>query len=226
MSISTHSISRIGLLVPLTIGAVLPLSAEDHGGKARDTISVVLYEGPLAHDEDWIIKAGPAGPENQQFRGTCSMIPSDVANTKGPGLERVTFEAQKDIFGIWKMEWKDTVTGTASDGNLYTYQQHHEFTGVTTDGHPPRPNRGAPTPGTDDTGFLSSVPNNVVVDALELRDFFLLRTPAGDVVASSHLYNVFRLPMATDPTPTVLFQHRFILTSHEQLAGQLGCDPL
>ena len=58
MSISTHSISRIGLLVPLTIGAVLPLSAEDHGGKARDTMSVVLYEGPLAHDEDWIIKAG------------------------------------------------------------------------------------------------------------------------------------------------------------------------
>lgn len=224
MSISAHSILRVGLLFPLTIGAVHPLNAEHQGGKPWDTVSVVLYEGPLSHDQDWVIKAGPPGPENQEFRGTCSLIPSNVANTRG--LERVTFEAEKDAFGIWKMEWKDTVTGTASDGNLYTYQQDHQFTGITTDGHPPRPNRGTPAPDTDDTGFLSSVPNNVLVDALELRDFFLLRTHAGEVVASSHVYSVFRLPLPTDPPPTFLFQHRFIQPSHEQLAGQLGCDPL
>jgi len=225
------------LLVPLTIGILLAVlargeenalkySAEDHGGKARDAIAVVLSDGPLAHNEDWIIKAGPVGPDNQQFRGTCSMIPADVGDVGGSGLERVTFEAKRDAFGIWKMEWKDSITGMASDGNLYTYQQHHKFTGVTTDGHPPKPNRGAPTPGTEDTGFLSSIPSNVVADVLELRDFFVLRTPTGNLAASSHVYQVFRLPLATDAPPPFIFQHRFILSSHQQLAGQLGCDPL
>src|SRR3954462_7636685 len=44
----------------------------------RSDISIVLYEGPLIHDQDWVIKAAPPGPDNQKFRafgGTCSMIP-------------------------------------------------------------------------------------------------------------------------------------------------------
>jgi hypothetical protein len=223
------------LLLPLTISAVFPLGAEDQGGKAKDTIAVVLYEGPLSHDQNWIIKAGPPGPDNQKFRGiggTCSMIPNDVNNATGSGFERVTFEAERDPLGIWKMAWTDSVTGTATDGNLYTYQQHHEFIGVTTDGKAPRPNRRLPTPGSDDTGFLQIVPNNVITDTLEMRDFFLLRTPTGSVVASSHLINAFRLqipPVDTDPPPPglpFLFQGRFIVSSHQQLAGQVGCDPL
>jgi hypothetical protein len=227
MSISPRSISRMGFLVPLTIGVVLPLCAEEHGTRAQETLTFVLYEGPLIHEQDWVLKAGPVGPDNLKAGingGTCPLIPSDISNATGSGFERVTFEAKKDDLGIWRMEWKDSVTGTASDGNPYTYQQRQAFTGVTTDGRTPKPNRGAPSPGTENTGFLSSVPSNVVTDALELRDFFLLRTPAGDVVANSHLYNIFRLPLPTDPAPT--FQHRFVLNSRQFLAGQPGCDPL
>jgi hypothetical protein len=227
MSISSRSMLTISFLAPLTIGFVLPLCAEEHGTRAQETLTFVLYEGPLSHDESWVIKAGPAGPDNLKAGvngGTCPLIPSDIGNVPGSSLERVTFEAQRDDLGIWRMEWKDSVTGTASDGNAYTYQQRQAFTGVTTDGKRPKPSRAAPSPGTENTGFLSTVPDNVVTDAIELRDFFLLRTPAGDVVANSHLYNIFRIPLPTDPAPT--FQHRFVLNTRQFLAGQPGCDPL
>jgi hypothetical protein len=90
-------------------------STETNG--KRD-ISIVLYEGPLIHDQNWLIKAGVPGPDNQSFRafgGTCSMIPADVHNASGSGFERVTFEAVRQDLGVWKMTWTDTVTGTASD---------------------------------------------------------------------------------------------------------------
>jgi hypothetical protein len=233
MNMSPRSISRMHFLLPLAISAVLPLGAEDHGGKDRDKIVAVLYEGPLSHDQNWTIKAGPAGPDNQKFRavgGTCSMIPSTVDNATGSGFERVTFEAERDALGVWKMAWTDTVTGTGTDGNLYTYQQHHDFTGVTTDGRAPRPNRGAPT-GNEVGGFLQVVPSNVIADALDTHDFFMLRTPTGNLVASSHVHWIFRRqipPAETDPPPAFfpfLFQG-YIVNIHEQLAGQLGCDPL
>ena len=161
MSISARSISTVGLLARLTIGFVLPLCAEEHGTRAQETLTFVLYEGPLSHEENWVIKADQAGPNNMRAGvngGTCSLIPSDIGNAMGSSFERVTFEAQRDDLGIWHMEWKDSVTGTASDGNAYTYQQRQAFTGVTTDGRRPRPSRAAPSPGTEDTGFLSSVP--------------------------------------------------------------------
>jgi hypothetical protein len=214
-------------LASLSISVVLPLCAEEHGWTTQQTLTFVLYEGPLTHEEDWVIKAGPAGPDNFKAGvngGTCSLISSNIGNAMGSSFEKVTFEAQRDHLGVWHMEWKDTVSGTASDGNAYTYQQRQAFTGVTTDGRRPRPSRAAPNPGTENTGFLSSVPDNVVTDAIELRDFFLLRTAAGDVVANSHVYNIFRLPLPTDPAPT--FQHRFVLNTRQFLAGEPGCDPL
>jgi hypothetical protein len=229
MNTFQRPISRIYLLLLLTIGAASPLSAEDHAGRAQDIRTVVLYEGPLSHDENWVIKAGPDNGKAGVNGGTCSLITSDISNASGSSFERVTFEIQRDDLGIWRMEWKDSVSGTASDGNLYTYQQRQTFTGVTTDSRAPRPSRAAPTSGTENTGFLSSVPSNVVIDALELRDFFLLRKADGDVVTSSHVYNIFRLPRASDPPPTaplVLFQQRFVLDTRQILAGQPGCDPL
>lgn len=237
--VPTHGRGRY--LLPLAVIAVLPLSAEDnnatmkddhHRGRDKDKILVVLYEGPLVHDKDWMIKAGPPGPDNQKFRavgGTCSMIPNDLRNAPGSGFERVTFEAEKQHLGLWQMTRIDTVVGHADDGNPYTYQQRQDYIGTTTDGRPPRPNRGTPTSEFD--GFLQIVPSNVVADAFDLHDFFMLRTPAGGLIASSHVHYTFRLqipPVESDPPPSFFpfVIQGYILNIHEQLAGQLGCDPL
>ena len=232
MRILQHWMPRIVSLLPLALTFVLPLSA-DKDENAGDRTVTVLYEGPLAHDQNWTIKYGPPGPNNQKFRafgGTCSMIGGDVHNLSGSGIERVTFESELHKPGVWKMAWTDTVSGDASDGNHYAYQQRFEYTGPTTDGKAPKPSRETPTPGFD--GFLQFVPSNVTVDALDLRDFFILQTPAGSVVASSNLHWTLRLqipPFSTDPPPAFLpfvFPGRFIVNLHDQLAGQLGCDPL
>src|SRR4051794_33405410 len=109
MSICPRSISRMIALTPLTVGFVFPLCAEEHGTRAQETLTFVLYEGPLSHDENWVIKAGPAGPDNLKAGvngGTCSLIPSDIGNAPDLSFERVTFEAQRDDLGIWHMEWK------------------------------------------------------------------------------------------------------------------------
>ena len=94
-------------LLPCTVILLLPGLAKsdrnransevENRGAAQGRTVTVLYEGPLVHDQDWTIRAGPAGPDNQKFRalgGTCSMIPSDVHNVAGSGFERVTFEAE------------------------------------------------------------------------------------------------------------------------------------
>jgi len=227
-------------LLLLTTGALLPLFAGDDVSKhsadergAAQTRSVsILYEGPLVHDQDWTIKAGPANPDNQKFRalgGTCSMVPKDVHNVAGSGYERVTFEAERLGLGLWKMAWSESIAGTATDGNNYTYSQRLEFTAPTNDGRAPRPNRAMPT--SENDGFLQIVPSNVNADSLDLIDFFVLQAPGGGIIASSRVHWTWRLqipPSDSDPPPAffpVVFQ-RYILNTHDQLAGQLGCDPL
>ncbi len=111
MNTSLRILSKMRLLLPLAILAVLPLggddnNGEDHRGGAKDSIFVVLYQGPRVGDPAWTIKSGPAGPNNQKFRdvgGTCSMIPSDVHNVPGSAFERVTFEAKRNHLNVWEM---------------------------------------------------------------------------------------------------------------------------
>jgi hypothetical protein len=108
-----------------------PASSKSIAARATNNAATVLYEGPLlparlVHEQNWTIKAGPPGPDNQKFRdlgATCSMIPSDVHNVAGSGFERVTFEAQSLGLGLWKMAWSEAIVGTATDCNNYTYYQ-------------------------------------------------------------------------------------------------------
>jgi hypothetical protein len=226
-------ITRLSLLLPLAFAAVLPLSADDDR-KGDDPAKVtVLYEGPLLHDQNWVIKSGPVSPDNQKsssFGGTCSMVPSDVSIETGSGRDRVTFEAENTGLGVWKMAWTDTVSGRASNYDKWHYQLRIEFSGTTTNGKPPTPNRSLPSPGND--GFLQAIPSNVTTATLDLTDFFMLQPPGGDVAASSHVHFVLRQqipPVATDPPPDYfpyVFFGKYIVNLHDQLSGQLGCDPL
>ena len=172
-------ITRLSLLLPLAFAAVLPLGADDDR-KGDDHAKVtVLYDGPLLHDQNWTIKSGPVSPDNQKnpsFGGTCSMVPNDVSIQTGSGRDRVTFEAEYTGLGVWKMAWMETVSGGASNGDEWHYQQRVEFSGTTTDGKAPRPNRSLPSPGND--GFLQAIPSNVSADTLDL-DRFLHPATAG-----------------------------------------------
>jgi hypothetical protein len=231
-------IARVYLLLPLAFAAVLPLAADDDRkdddhSRGDHTKVTVLYEGPLLHDQNWTIKAGPVSPDNQKnpsFGGTCSMVPGDVSIQTGSGRERVTFEAEYTGLGVWKMAWMDTVSGGASNGDKWHYQQRVEFSGTTMDGRAPRPNRSLPSPGND--GFLQAIPSNVSADALDLVDFFILQPRDGDIAASSHVHFVLRQqipPVETDPPPDyfpVVVFGKYIVNLHDQLAGQFGCDPL
>ncbi|HEX4769702.1 MAG TPA: hypothetical protein VH351_02655 [Bryobacteraceae bacterium] len=200
------------------------------GRNEKHSIVTVLYEGPLVHDQNWHLTTGPPGPDNQKPGGTCSMIPSDVHNVAGSGFERITFEAERLDLGVWKMAWTETVIGTATDGNNYVYRQRNEYTAPTNDGRRPRPNRAPPSG--DNPGFLQVVPGNVNADSVDMIDQFVLQTPGEGVVASSHLHFVWRLqipPIEKDPPPDFfpfLLDNKYIVHTHEQLAGQFGCDPL
>jgi hypothetical protein len=224
----------LGLLI-LMVVAVVPISAGDRWGREHGRNFVtILYDGPLVHDTDWKIPQGTT--KNQVFRafgGTCSMIPSDVRNTTDSASEHTTFEAERQPEGIWKMAWTDNVSGkaTAATGQSYdyVYQQRVTYLGTTTDGRAPRPNRTAPSLGDD--GFLQWVPGNVSADALELNDFFILQEEmGGSVVASSHVLTRWRLKITPTEPPPEFFPAvalgKYIVRSLDQLAGQLGCDPL
>ena len=230
---TSYTSSMLQLLVPVVLAAVLPLSAEINRESTSSVNASVLYVGPLSHDQNWIIRSGPPSPDNQKFRalgGTCSMVPMDVSNNGGSGREEVTFEAERLGLGLWKMAWTDTVSGNASDGNRYKYRQRLEYVGATIDGKAPKPSRKFPT--SENDGFLQPIPSNVTTDALELSDLFLLQTPEGSVAASSHLHWTLRLqipPVETDPPPAFLpavLLGGYVVNLHDQLAGQLGCDPL
>jgi hypothetical protein len=157
------------------------------------------------------------------------MIPSDVHNVPGSAFERVTFEAKKNHLNVWEMVNTHTAYGTASDGNRYTYQNQFTYRGPTTDGKAPKPNRAMPSPG--NPGFFQVVPSNVNAGALDMIDLFILQTPGGGVVANSHVRWTWRRqipPVATDPPPAFFpfVNQGYIVNLHDQLAGQLGCDPL
>jgi hypothetical protein len=230
MTISTFStITRLSLLLTLAFAAVLPLGADDDR-KGDDHAKVtVLYDGPLLHDQNWTIKSGPVSPDNQKsssFGGTCSMVPNDVSIQTGSGRDRVTFEAEYTGLGVWKMAWTETVSGAASNGDEWHYQQRIEFSGTTTDGKAPRPSRSLPDV------FLQPIPSNVTTATLDLTDFFILQPRGGDIAASSHVHFVLRQqipPVETDPPPDYfpyVFFGKYIVNLHDQLSGQLGCDPL
>jgi hypothetical protein len=238
MNTSLHLLSKMRLLLPVAILVVLPLRGDDNNGEdhrrgAKDSIFVVLYQGPRVGDPAWTIKSGPVGPDNQEFRdvgGTCSMIPSDVHNVPGSAFERVTFEAKRNHLNVWEMVNTHTAYGPTSDGNRYTYQNQFTYRGPTTDGKAPKPNRAMPSPG--NPGFFQVVPSNVNAGALDMIDLFILQTPGGGVVANSHVRWTWRLqipPAATDPPPAFfpfILDERYIVNLHDQLAGQLGCDPI
>jgi hypothetical protein len=234
MIIPTSSrITRLPLLLPLAFAVALPLEAADGQRGNNNTAVTVLYEGPLLHEEDWTIKSGPVSPDNQKsgaLGGTCSMVPSDVSVMTGSGRDRVTLESEYTGLGVWKIAWTETMSGNTLNGDQWHEQMRIEFSGTTTDGKAPRPNRSLPSPGND--GFLQPVPANVVSDSLDLTDLFILQPPGGDIAASSHVHFVLRRqipPVAMDPPPdyfpAVLFG-KYIVNLHDQLAGQFGCDPL
>src|SRR5689334_20888793 len=54
------------LTLMISTGSALPLIADETSG--HDARVEVLYHCPLVHDQNWRIKAGPRGPENQLFR--------------------------------------------------------------------------------------------------------------------------------------------------------------
>jgi hypothetical protein len=232
--------SQICLSLPLVLGMILPLAAQSsedvqadsrhHTGRSHEMV-IVLYDGPLSHDQNWIVKSGPRGPQNlisPRRGGVCSMVPANVSNVAG--FERVVFTAERQNLGLWKMSWADTVSGKASDGNRYTYKQQFDYLGVTTDGHRPRPSRGMPTD--EGGGFLQMVPDNVATDSLDFDDIFLLVMPSGDIAASSHIRGVFRQqipPVALDPPPPAfpnLLLGRYIFSVRTALSGEAGCDAL
>src|SRR5262245_26250794 len=109
-------------------------TASVRGGLEKST---VLYEGPLVHDQQWVMTSGTTNTQLLGvFGGTCSMIPSNVRNVRG--VEQVRFEAEYQGLGVWKMARVDTVVGNAvADSGqryLYTYHVRHSYTGITTDG--------------------------------------------------------------------------------------------
>jgi hypothetical protein len=227
-----------GMFVLLAGAVVVPLAAADNSQQEQrgsHSSQTVLYAGPLAHDTEWKITAGTVKNDiYHAFGGTCSMVPSDVRNMLGSASEHVTFEAKPEPEGIWDMAWTDSISGKAAAATgqkyVYTYQQRFTFKGTTTDGRAPRPNRGIPSPD-DRDGFLQIVPSNVNADALDLNDFFLLEEEiGGKLIASSHVHFIWRLKITPTEQPPAFFPfvlQGYILGSiRDQLAGQLGCDPL
>ena len=235
----TKSFSLATLSIVLTMpasaaGQDLRISAGEDVPRGAGARRLVLYQGPLMHDTDWLI---PQGTNNNQmyraFGGNCSMIPAPVRNAPGSATERVTFQAQHEGLGLWRMEWTDMVAGRATAENgvryQYTYMQRWTYYGPTTDGKPPAPSRAMPSDNAP--GLLRPIPENVNADAVQLHDIFILQEEAtGKLVANSHL--LWNLRLRNSPTeqppaffPTLLLG-MYVVGTHQQLSGQLGCDPL
>ena len=205
-----------------------PETAGRRGGPERN---IVLYQGPLVHDQQWVIRSGTTNTNLLGvFGGNCSLVPSNVRNLSG--FEQVRFEYEHQGLGVWKMAHVDTVTGIAvaetGQRYRYTYNLRRSVTGITTDGKAPNPNRAVPT--STNRGFLDPVPSNVESAALKFEDFFLLIDEAtGRVVADAQVLGWFhrRIDPAEQPPsffPFVL--DGYIATTLETIAGQAGCDPL
>ncbi len=230
---------KCGLFTWLVIAAVFPLIGQievfhDSDGKDKDgrnqSIDLVLYSGPLIHDTTWTLTRGT---NTNVFRGQCSMIPSNVSNIAGSASEVVRFSAEPADLGIWDMVWTDTITGkamaTTGQHYRYFYRGRITFAGPTTDGRAPAISR--TTPSATDEGFLRSVPSNVNAPSFDVRDFFVLQDEVGgNVVAHSEVLWRERLKITPDEQPPALYPFvdfgRYILATPQQLAGQLGCDPV
>jgi len=216
-------------LFPLTGQAVDPPgTAHVRGGPETN---VVLYQGPLVHDQQWVMTQGTTNTNRLGvFGGTCSLIPSNVRNLSGS--EQVRFESEYLGLGVWKVAHVDTVVGTAvavtGQRYRYTYNLRRSVTGITTDGKPPSPNRAMPT--STNPGFLDPVPSNVESAALRFEDFFLLIDEAtGRVVADANVLGWFHRRLNPSEQPPSYFPFvldGYIVTTLETIAGQAGCDPL
>jgi hypothetical protein len=215
-------------LCTLSAQVATPETAELRGGPGR---TIVLYQGPLVHDQRWVMTRGTTN--NQLlgvFGGTCSLIPSNVRNVWG--FERVRLEVEEQALGVWKIAHVDTVVGTAvadtGQRYRYSYNLRRSVTGITTDGKPPSPNRAMPTP--TNPGFLDPVPSNIESAALKFEDFFLLiDETTGRLVADAHVLAWFhrRIDPAEPLPPFFPFVlDGYIATSLQTVAGQAGCDPL
>jgi hypothetical protein len=220
----------------LTQAALCPVSAQvdtmgaNHGRRSHEK-RILLYDGPLAHDKEWVLRRGTTNNQTLgAFGGNCSMVASNVKNVSA--LERVRFEIEHQDFNVWKMAWVDTVEGNAiaDTGQRYRYIYHvrHSFTGATTDGKPPNPSREMPTP--NDSGFLEVVPGNVLAPALEFQDIFLLwDEDTGDLVADAQVLGPFHFRTNPSEQPPAFFPvvlDGYIANSLQTVAGQAGCDPL
>jgi hypothetical protein len=213
---------------PLNAQVHTPETADVRGGVER---SIVLYEGPLVHDQQWVMTPGTTNTQLLGvFGGTCSMVSSKVRNVKG--LEQVRFEAEYQGFGVWKMAWVDTVVGNAvaDTGQRYRYTYHVRisYTGITTDGKAPNPSRAMPTPTSE--GFLEAVPGNVVAAALKLKDLFMLQEETtGRLVADAQVVGWLHFRTNPSEQPPAFFPFvldGYIATTLQTVAGEAGCDPL
>ena len=231
------SLCGVAFWLSMTQLPVSSLKAQVHSFEASDQghqhlkIDTVLYQGPLVHDTQWVIKQGQTKTDMWGgVGGTRSIVPADVANRSA--VERVGFEAEPQGLGMWKMAWIDTVIGTANavtgQRYRYTYYVRASYVGPTTDGRAPNPSRAMPT--NTSFGFLQFVPANVVADAYTAEDQFLLLDPqTSKIVANAH--TILKVHLRLDPAeqPPAIFPtdlEGYILTSQEVIAGQFGCDPL
>jgi hypothetical protein len=206
------------------------MSTGNSSGPGKPEINIVLYEGPLAHDQHWLIKSGTSNPDVWGGAGgTCSLVATDVKNVSA--MEKISFEAKHDGLGIWKMAWIDTVVGTASavGGSTsfkYSYYVRTSFVGTTTDGRAPDPSRARPN--SPDMAFLNPIPHNVITDGAQLQDQFLLTDPATNrLVADAQLLFTFGVHRG-EPLPSIFpfeLQGLFV-TNHLSISGSFGCDPL
>jgi hypothetical protein len=239
MKITTITTVRLWCAVSLLVLASQAVKAQSNQPRENDNPqgepdkNTVLYEGPLVHDEHWVITAGTIKNEMfGVFGGTCSMVRSNVRNVSA--REHVRFEAEYLGLGVWNMAHTDTVSGRAvadtGQRYRYTYQFRKTFTGITTDGKAPNPNRAMPS--STNAGFLDVVPANVVAGALKFEDIFLLQDDAtGSVVADAQVLASLHLRVNPAEQPPPLFPfvlEGYILTptTYQPIAGQPGCDPL
>jgi hypothetical protein len=237
IAIAAVPLWRTMLSLSLAVTAVCPLSAQlddpDDVDSARVAPNnrIVLYEGPLVHDQQWVMRRGTTNNDVLGvFGGNCSMIPSDVRNIRG--FERVRLEIDYQGLGVWRVSHVDTVIGSAiaetGQRYKYTYKLRRSVTGVTIDGKPPSPNRAMPTP--TNPGFLEPVPTNIESASLQFADIFLLRDEAtGLPVADAHMIGWFHRRINPSEQPPAFFPFvldGYIATTLRAVAGQAGCDPL
>src|SRR5689334_953548 len=110
---------RLCCTVSLLLPANMALKAQSDGVPESENAlgaldkNIVLYQGPLVHDQQWVMTAGTTKPDILGgFGGTCSLVPSNVKNVTA--REHVRFEAKSLGLGVWEIAYTDTVSGRAT----------------------------------------------------------------------------------------------------------------